>query len=89
MCGGTQEGLTVTSDVEIRKFINFETATDGTAVRLVAEDVAGRTVGIILTIDTLSALLMTLPRMVSDAIKRAWRSNYAHHVSGDGLSDRT
>ena len=71
MCRGTQEGLTVTSDVEIRKFINFETATDGTAVRLVAEDVAGRTVGIILTIETLSALLMTMPRMASDAIKRA------------------
>jgi hypothetical protein len=38
---------------------------------LVAEDTAGPTIGIILTIETLSALLMTLPRMASDAIKLA------------------
>jgi hypothetical protein len=66
-----QEGLTMGNDIGIRRLINFEAATDGTAVRLVAEDSAGRTIGIILTIETLSALLMTLPRMASDAIKRA------------------
>jgi hypothetical protein len=67
----TREELTVTYDIEIRRLINFETATDGTAVRLVAEDIAGCTIGIIITIETLSALLMTIPRMASDAIKRA------------------
>lgn len=51
--------------------INFETATDGTAVRLVIEDIAGCAIGIILTIETLSALLMTLPTMASNAVKRA------------------
>jgi hypothetical protein len=89
MRGGTEEGRTVANDIEIRRLINFETATDGTAVKLLAEDIAGRTIGIILTIETLSALLMTLPTMASSAVKRSWRSSNAHHVPGDGLSDRT
>ena len=59
------------TDIEVRRLINFETAADGTAVRLLVEDIAGRTIAIILTIETLSALLMTLPRMASNAIKRA------------------
>jgi len=61
----------VTNDIEVRRLINFETAADGTAVRLLVEDIAGRTIAIIITIETLSALLMTLPRMASNAIKRA------------------
>ena len=61
----------MTNDIEVRRLINFETAADGTAVRLLVEDIAGRTIAIILTIETLSALLMTLPRMASNAIKRA------------------
>jgi hypothetical protein len=68
---GTEEASTVKNDVEVFRLINFETATDGTAVRLLVEDIAGRTIGIVLTIETLSALLMTLPRMASDAVKRA------------------
>ena len=59
------------TDIEVRRLINFETATDGTAVRLLVDDAAGRTVGIIFTIETLSALLMTLPTMAASAIKRA------------------
>ena len=59
------------TDIEVRRLINFETATDGTAVRFLVDDVAGRTVGIIFTIETLSALLMTLPTMAASAIKRA------------------
>jgi hypothetical protein len=61
----------VANDIDVRRLINFETATDGTAVRLVIEDIAGCTIGIILTIETLSALLMTLPTMASNAVKRA------------------
>ena len=68
---GIEEGSLVATDIEVRKLINFETATDGTAVRLPVDDVAGRTVGIIFTIETLSALLMTLPTMAASAIKRA------------------
>ncbi len=59
------------NDIEVRRLINFETATDGTALRLLAEDIAGCTIGIIFTIETLSALLMTLPTMASSAVKRA------------------
>jgi hypothetical protein len=61
----------VATDIQVHRLINFETATDGTAVRLLVDDVAGRTVGIIFTIETLSALLMTLPTMATSAIKRA------------------
>jgi hypothetical protein len=59
------------ADVEVRKLINFETATDGTAVRLVVEDKANRTVGVVFTVETLTALLMTLPTMASSVIKHA------------------
>ena len=59
------------TDIEIDKLINFETAADGTAVRLIIKDSAGETVGIVMTIDTLSSLLMTMPTMASSAVKRA------------------
>jgi hypothetical protein len=59
------------TEIEIRRLINFETATDGTAVKLVVEDFRGRTVDIILAVETLTALLMTLPTMASRAVQRA------------------
>src|ERR1700675_3603450 len=70
---GIEEGSLVATDIEVRKLINFETATDGTAVRLQVDDVAGRTAGIIFTIETLSALLMTLPTIAPTALK--WSHN--------------
>ena len=60
----------MTNEIEVQRLINFETATDGTAVKLVVCDVANRKIGIILTIETLSALLMTLPAIASSAVKR-------------------
>lgn len=78
----------MTNDIEVRKLINFETASDGTAVRLIVEDIGGLTVGIIFTIETVTALLMTLPTMASNAVKRAnKRSPHAHHLSVDRFSD--
>jgi hypothetical protein len=59
------------TEIEIRRLINFETATDGTAVKLIVEDMKGHAVGIILTIETVTALLMTLPTMASSAVQRA------------------
>ena len=59
------------NDVEVSRLMNFETASDGSAIRLVVEDQAGQTVGIILAVKTLTALLMTLPTMASNAVKRA------------------
>jgi hypothetical protein len=66
-----RKGRTMTNEIEVQRLINFETATDGTAVKLVVCDVANRKIGIILTIETLSALLMTLPAIASSAVKRA------------------
>jgi hypothetical protein len=67
--GGTRRDMTI--DIEILRLVNFETATDGTAVKLIVADCANREIGIILKIETLTALLMTLPAMASSAVKRA------------------
>jgi hypothetical protein len=61
----------VAADLEVRGLLNFETATDGSAVRLIVEDVAGQRVGIVFTIETVTALLMTLPAMASSALLQA------------------
>ena len=58
------------ADIEIRRLTNFETATDGSVVRLVVEDRAGRPLGIILTVETLTALLMTMPTMASSVLRQ-------------------
>lgn len=59
------------ADLEVRGLLNFETATDGSAVRLIVEDVKGQQVGIVFTIQTVTALLMTLPAMASSALRQA------------------
>jgi hypothetical protein len=58
-------------DIEIVRLINFETASDGAAVRLIIEDISGGTLGIVLSVNVLTALLMTLPAMASSAARRA------------------
>jgi hypothetical protein len=37
-----RKGRTMTNEIEVQRLINFETATDGTAVKLVVCDVADR-----------------------------------------------
>lgn len=54
--------------------MGFETTTDGTAVKLLAENAAGRAISIDMKIETLTALLVTLPKMASKAIER-WQGN--------------
>jgi hypothetical protein len=66
-----KRGRDMTIEIEIQRLLNFETATDGTAVKLIVADIANREIGIILKIETLTALLMTLPAMASSAVKRA------------------
>jgi hypothetical protein len=61
----------MTSEIEVERLVKFETAIDGNAVKLIVRDVANRTFSIILTVETLSSLLMTLPAMALIAIKRA------------------
>jgi hypothetical protein len=64
-------GRTMAAELAINKLVNFETAIDGTAVKLIVEDFAGQTVSIVMTVETLTALLMTLPTMASSAVRRA------------------
>ncbi|MDB5620411.1 hypothetical protein [Tardiphaga sp.] len=59
------------ADLQVRRLLNFETATDGSAVRLIVEDLASQRVGIVFTIETVTALLMTLPKMASSAVQQA------------------
>ena len=61
----------MTMEIQIQSLVKFETATDGTAVKLIVTDIDDRKIGIILSIETLTALLMTLPAMASSAVKRA------------------
>jgi hypothetical protein len=61
----------MTAEIKVKQLVNFETAIDGTAVKLIVRDGANRTFNIILRIETLSALLMTLPAMALSAVKRA------------------
>jgi hypothetical protein len=60
--------------VEFRRFVGFETATDGTAVKLLAENVAGRAMSIDMKIETVTALLVTLPKMASKVMER-WQGD--------------
>ena len=66
-----EKGRTMTTVIEVKELVNVETAIDGAAVKLIVRDVANRTFSIILTIETLSGLLMTLPAMALSAVKRA------------------
>jgi hypothetical protein len=59
------------ADIEVRSLLNFETATDGSAVRLIVEDAAFQHVGIVLTVEAVTALLMTLPKMASSMLQHA------------------
>jgi hypothetical protein len=61
----------VAADIQVRRLLNFETATDGSAVRLIVEDLASHRIGIVFTIETVTALLMTLPKMASSAVQQA------------------
>jgi hypothetical protein len=61
----------MTIEIEIAKLMNFETASDGTSVKLLVESNAGDIVGIVLAIETVTALLMTLPTMAASAVRRA------------------
>jgi hypothetical protein len=60
-------------NVEVRRLAGFETTNDG-AIKLFAEDVAGREMAISMKVETLTALLVTLPKMASEVIKR-WQSD--------------
>lgn len=58
-------------NLEVR---GLETATGGDTVKLFVEDVAGRDICFVMKIETLTALLVTLPKMASKVIKR-WQND--------------
>jgi hypothetical protein len=57
-------------NLEVRRLVGFETASDGAAVKLFAEDVSGREMAINMKVETLTALLVTLPKTASKVVKR-------------------
>jgi hypothetical protein len=61
----------VAIDIEVRRTNQLRNRHGRNGRQVAVDDVAGRTVGIIFTIETLSALRMTLPTMAASAIKRA------------------
>ena len=61
----------MTMEIQIQSLVKFETAvTDGTAVNFIVTDIDNGEIGIILSIETLTALLVALPAMASSAVKR-------------------
>jgi hypothetical protein len=56
--------------IDIKCLLRFATGEDGASITLVAEDVSGRSVSLTFPTEVLSGLVMTLPRMVTDAIQR-------------------
>jgi hypothetical protein len=61
----------VAIEIGVSRLVNFETASDGSSIKLLVESDDGNIVGIVLTIETVTALLMTLPTMAASAVKRA------------------
>jgi hypothetical protein len=60
------------ADLIVQRLTLVETAEDGSAVRLVVDDADGQSVGIVLTIENLTTLIMTLPTAASNAVKRLY-----------------
>ncbi len=61
------------TEVHVRNLIRFETADDGSFVRIFVEDAAGRSMSIALPINCLSSLIMTLPEMMEAAVQNRAR----------------
>jgi hypothetical protein len=56
--------------IEVRKLTRFETAEDGSSIEMLVEDTAGRPSSLCFPIDSLTSLIMTLPRMVTSALQQ-------------------
>jgi hypothetical protein len=59
----------VSAEFAIGEVTHFETAEDGSSIRLVMEDVSGRLVSLHMPLRCLNRLIMTLPKMVRDALQ--------------------
>jgi len=59
----------VSAEFAIGEMTRFETAEDGSSVRLDMEDVSGRSVSLHMPLECLNRLIMTLPGMVRRALQ--------------------
>jgi hypothetical protein len=60
----------MSTSIDIKALIRFETGEDGTSISLVAEDVSGQSFRLAFPIEILSSLVMTLPHMLTAAVRR-------------------
>jgi len=56
--------------IDVRKLTRFETADDGSSIKILVEDATGRPASLSFPIDCLTSLIMTLPGMVTGAVQR-------------------
>lgn len=55
--------------IDVRKLNRFETADNGSSIKILVEDAAGRPVSLSFPIECLTSLIMTLPGMVTAAVQ--------------------
>jgi hypothetical protein len=60
----------MSATINIRSLKRFETGEDGASIVLFAEDSGGQLVALHLPLDCISALIMTLPRMVNAVVRQ-------------------
>ena len=58
------------ASISIKKLTRYETRVDGASMTLIGEDDKGRSLRLIFSTTLLSSLIMTLPRMVSAAVRQ-------------------
>jgi hypothetical protein len=56
--------------IDVRKLTRFETADDGSSIKILVEDAIGRPASLSFPIECLTSLIMTLPAMVTAAVQR-------------------
>jgi hypothetical protein len=56
--------------IDVRKLTRFETADDGSSIKILVEDATGRPASLSFPIECLTSLIMTLPAMVTAAVQR-------------------
>jgi hypothetical protein len=62
----------VSKSIDVAQLTSFETAVDGSAIKMHMEDSAGQAFSICFPVDCLRSLLMTLPKMVTGAVQRRY-----------------
>jgi len=61
------------AEYEVDQMISFETAADGSSIRMSMKDASGDPLSVRMPLECLNQLLMTLPGMVRQAVQRQHR----------------